>query len=379
MVSHLAARVQRISHRASNYREITSRLKSLHRWNPQQHSKKQRDHNSSASRLRSASSASSVSSVNSSSASSASVLEKEQKKKNTEICREQKDEDEDVLENTEQEENLNNKYNKYEDDDDAGYASSSSVSSRSSTSSSHPNNPNPNPNPNSNRVYGPLTEPLDAYDYVFWLGDLNYRVHLKSKDLSMKGEKEEDEKDDKKDVVYGCDTAEEYREVLRLVNGHEWSLLQRNDQLTREMSFENVFCGYNEEKIIFAPTYRMNKGKSGYSNKRYHQQQEIICRIVNSLFFSFVYFLFSSSRHNSSHCLFYCFVVSFIFVLSCSYKKSKHELYRSHLVQIRSTIKRTQPPNTSLRRFAKLYAKRPSPNRYICFAVYMNYDHFFFK
>ena len=298
MVSHLAARVQRISHRASNYREITSRLKSLHRWNPQQHSKKQRDHNSSASRLRSASSASSVSSASSSSTSSctssASVLEKEQKKKNTEICREQKDEDEDVLENTEQEENLNNKYNKYEDDDDAGYASSSSVSSRSSTSSSHPNNPNPNPN--SNRVYGPLTEPLDAYDYVFWLGDLNYRVHLKSKDLSMKeslrGEKEEDEKGDKKDVVYGCDTAEEYREVLRLVNGHEWSLLQRNDQLTREMSFENVFCGYNEEKIIFAPTYRMNKGKSGYSNKRYHQQQEIICRIVNSLFSHLFIFYF---------------------------------------------------------------------------------------
>ena len=133
-------------------------------------------------------------------------------------------------------------------------SSRSSTGSRNSRNSKNSRNnrtsrtSNISRNSSMGHISGTTVSPLDAYDHVFWLGDVNYRVHI------WDGP--------------GCDTVKEYTMVQDLVNRKEFTQLQYHDQLTRERKLQNVFCGYQEAPISFPPTYRMNKGKPGYSNKR---------------------------------------------------------------------------------------------------------------
>ncbi|KAF5404150.1 Phosphatidylinositol-bisphosphatase [Paragonimus heterotremus] len=65
-----------------------------------------------------------------------------------------------------------------------------------------------------------------SHDYVFWCGDFNYRINLSG------------------------------AEVKRLVSQSAWSDLLRSDQLTLEREAGNVFRGFQEGPIRFAPTYK---------------------------------------------------------------------------------------------------------------------------
>ena len=113
--------------------------------------------------------------------------------------------------------------------------------------------------------------PLDAYDHVFWLGDVNYRIHMSNGP--------------------GCDTIQEYKQVQTLIQNKKWNVLQTHDQLKKGMEAHQIFCGYQEEDILFPPTYRMNKNKNGYSNKRnqaaswtdrilYHSQTPVLNQAI---------------------------------------------------------------------------------------------------
>lgn len=62
--------------------------------------------------------------------------------------------------------------------------------------------------------------------------------------------------------------AKEFKEVISLITATQWDELARSDQLLREMNDSKVFIGFLEGPLRFAPTYRMNKGRPGYSNKR---------------------------------------------------------------------------------------------------------------
>ena len=88
-----------------------------------------------------------------------------------------------------------------------------------------------------------------AHDHVFWLGDFNYRIHVPS--------------------AGGADTEGEFKHVLGKVRDAKWAELMQHDQLTREKAVGRVFSGFNEAPIDFAPTYRMQRGKKGYSQKRF--------------------------------------------------------------------------------------------------------------
>lgn len=75
----------------------------------------------------------------------------------------------------------------------------------------------------------------NAADYVFWCGDLNYRVNL-PRDASV-----------------------EFN-LLR-----SWDVLFANDQLQQEMAAERCFNGFQEGELLFPCTYRYERGTRNYT------------------------------------------------------------------------------------------------------------------
>ena len=73
----------------------------------------------------------------------------------------------------------------------------------------------------------PLT---DVFDFVFWAGDLNFRIH----------------------------GTREIVDTLLAKNQHD--VLINNDQLTMLMQFDPSFFGLQEGMLTFRPTYKFNKG-----------------------------------------------------------------------------------------------------------------------
>ena len=90
---------------------------------------------------------------------------------------------------------------------------------------------------------------LHQYDFVFWGGDLNYRINI------LDGP--------------GYDTEEEFKAVNKMIREGDYKTLQSHDQLLREINANRVFQGFQEGPINFAPTYRMVRGRHDYSNKRF--------------------------------------------------------------------------------------------------------------
>ncbi|XP_036403938.1 inositol polyphosphate phosphatase-like 1b [Megalops cyprinoides] len=77
---------------------------------------------------------------------------------------------------------------------------------------------------------------LSAFDislrftHLFWCGDLNYRLDL------------------------------DVQDILRHVSKREFNELMCADQLTRERHKRKAFLNFNEEQIVFPPTYRYERG-----------------------------------------------------------------------------------------------------------------------
>lgn len=76
----------------------------------------------------------------------------------------------------------------------------------------------------------------DRYDYCFWLGDLNYRI------------------DGSSSLIYKC------------IKENRLEVLLNNDQLLKETKGLEIFKGFTEEPITFAPTYKFLN--SEYSSLR---------------------------------------------------------------------------------------------------------------
>ena len=74
------------------------------------------------------------------------------------------------------------------------------------------------------------------HDYVFWLGDLNYRI------------------------VEGISV----EQVLERVAGGDLDFLRDRDQLNVERAAGRVFAGFNEGRITFLPTYKYQVGTDVY-------------------------------------------------------------------------------------------------------------------
>jgi len=74
-------------------------------------------------------------------------------------------------------------------------------------------------------------------DYLFWQGDLNYRVDY------------------------------DYERVIQEIEKENIQLLLSKDQLIKQRMNNQVFYNFQEAEINFNPTYRRIKGTDNYSNK----------------------------------------------------------------------------------------------------------------
>ncbi|CAI9731580.1 synaptojanin-1-like isoform X1 [Octopus vulgaris] len=77
-------------------------------------------------------------------------------------------------------------------------------------------------------------KPIGSHDYIFWVGDFNYRIDLP--------------KDD----------------VKELVRNQNWTALHAADQLKIQMDANNVFRGFQEGETNFAPTYKYDNFSDDY-------------------------------------------------------------------------------------------------------------------
>ena len=74
--------------------------------------------------------------------------------------------------------------------------------------------------------FPPLNQGLNEHDYIFWCGDFNYRIDMENA------------------------LTRNYIEMC------QWPKLLENDQLTLQRSEGNVFEGFVEGPVMFAPTYK---------------------------------------------------------------------------------------------------------------------------
>ena len=84
------------------------------------------------------------------------------------------------------------------------------------------------------RISFPLGRTLLSHDYVFWCGDFNYRINMARGD------------------------------VKATIEAKDWDTLQSADQLTIEKEAGNVFQGFNEGQLTFAPTYKYDLFSEDY-------------------------------------------------------------------------------------------------------------------
>lgn len=83
-----------------------------------------------------------------------------------------------------------------------------------------------------------LINPLSCYHYIFFVGDLNYRI------------------------------GGPYFTIKQLATAGKYFDMLEYDQLTTEKRAMNVFSGFNEEDIHFPPTYKFNKSSVTYDTSK---------------------------------------------------------------------------------------------------------------
>lgn len=83
------------------------------------------------------------------------------------------------------------------------------------------------------------------HDVIFWLGDLNYRI----------------------DASLG--------DVMRWIDRKDYAKLYEADQLQQQMKTCDVFRGFEEGRISFPPTYKINRNGIGYKTGENGEQTRI--------------------------------------------------------------------------------------------------------
>jgi len=120
---------------------------------------------------------------------------------------------------------------RFQDDGSNGSSSSADINANNCTPQ--------NNNCCSSRTHSSSVNPLAlSFDFVFWGGDLNYRIHGTRR------------------IV----------DILLQSNNH--AALVSNDQLSMMMQFDKTFNGLHEGQLTFRPTYKFDKGTDVYDTSQ---------------------------------------------------------------------------------------------------------------
>ena len=89
------------------------------------------------------------------------------------------------------------------------------------------------------------------FDHCWFIGDMNYRIDLQQLDGVSRSKKQH------------------IGEVMDKIVAEEWTILQRADQLARELSTHRVLVGFDEGPLDYAPTFKVEREPGlNYGHKR---------------------------------------------------------------------------------------------------------------
>ena len=108
-------------------------------------------------------------------------------------------------------------------------------------------------------------ESIFSCDYIFWTGDLNYRLDLSQCDGSL-GKKKKKSKHADEDLLSQSTMPDlTAKEIAQAIQAGQLRQLYSHDQLSAQRKTLNVFRGFHEAPLAFPPTYKFRMGSSQYN------------------------------------------------------------------------------------------------------------------
>ncbi|KAG0349762.1 hypothetical protein BGZ54_004221, partial [Gamsiella multidivaricata] len=158
-----------------------------------------------------------------------------------------------------------------QDDDDSVYQFDSDsrplLSGKRSISSSGKGSKRAHPHRQDNHSQGKKIqweESIFSCDYIFWTGDLNYRLDLAQSDGSL-NKKKKKAKLSSDDLLSQSEMPDlTAGEIVHAIESGFLRQLYSHDQLSAQRKTMNVFRGFREAPITFPPTYKFRMGSNQY-------------------------------------------------------------------------------------------------------------------
>ncbi|KAG0225152.1 hypothetical protein BGW41_004807 [Actinomortierella wolfii] len=112
-----------------------------------------------------------------------------------------------------------------------------------------------------------IEKTIFSCDYIFWTGDLNYRLDLEESSGSLK--KPSKKKPSREDLLsQSTPPPMSASEFVHAIEAGRYRPLYSHDQLSAQRKTMNVFKGFHEAPLAFAPTYKFLKGTSKYDIRK---------------------------------------------------------------------------------------------------------------
>eukprot|EP00899_Mesostigma_viride_P027784 jgi/Mesvir1/8190/Mv12486-RA.1 len=150
------------------------------------------------------------------------------------------------------------------------------------------------------RIGDPRLDVVSQFEHVFWMGDLNYRLHLFP------------ESSHSKDGSKRRPTEAQFAQVTDAIANGSLDELLAFDELRREMAAGKAFYRFVEGDICFPPTFKMVKGETrAYNAKRLpawtdrileHSSRSDSWRVLQQLSYDAVFDIVSSDHKPVSAC-----------------------------------------------------------------------------
>ncbi|KAG0353428.1 hypothetical protein BG005_007274 [Podila minutissima] len=109
-------------------------------------------------------------------------------------------------------------------------------------------------------------ESIFSCDYIFWTGDLNYRLDLAQSDGSTTKKKKKKASSSSEDLLSQPTLPDlTPAEIVQTIQAGHFRKLYSHDQLSAQRKTMNVFRDFHEAPLAFAPTYKFKMGSNQYN------------------------------------------------------------------------------------------------------------------